>query len=188
MYKKISFFFSILIAVFLLFYACDSPPVFAETQAEQSSIVEDAGSLLVNYFATIPGLAAFVLFITGYIKKKYELTGQVVIFVSFIIALILSTGGYFFNLGIFVGVGWYYIFIYGLASCLIANGLADWNIIKSLLVFLKLRTGTVIIFLILFLSLMSLDNTINDLNERNKKITKKNITERLCAVNMTFLN
>lgn len=146
MYKKISILFPLLIALLIVFYACDSPPVLAqtETQAEQSSIVEDAGSLLVNSFTTIPGLAALILIITGYIKKKNELTGQAVIFVSFIIALILSTGGYFFNLGIFVGVGWYYIFIYGLASCLIANGLADWNLVKSLLVFFKLRAGTTI--------------------------------------------
>jgi hypothetical protein len=41
-------------------------------------------------------------------------------------------------MGIMTGLEWYYIFIYGLASGLIANGLYDWAWIKAILQLLKL--------------------------------------------------
>jgi|GEM_PF-2375425 hypothetical protein len=190
MLKKISIIFSVFIGMLIIFYACDSPPVLAQTTEQsvvEASIFEDVGSLIINAFASIPGLAALVLFITAYIKKRNEMSGQGVIIVSLLIALILSTGGYLFNLGIFNGVDWFYIFIYGLAACLIANGLADWNLIKTLLNTFRLRTGMVAVILLLFMALTAMSTiTYKNLNGYNEII--KHSTSRLYALNMSFLN
>ncbi|MGK9367526.1 hypothetical protein ACSSWA_01335 [Melioribacter sp. Ez-97] len=91
-------------------------------------------------FTSISGLSAGVLFFTSYAKKILNTTGNLTIAVSVLISFILSCAGYLFHVGIFAAIEWYYIFIYGLAASLIANGLSTWSFIEQLLKMLKLKT------------------------------------------------
>lgn len=99
----------------------------------------EAATLPDNLFGSIMALTSGILIITAYIKKILKTQDGQTIIISIIVGLGLSGVGYIFKLGIFNAAEWYYIFIYGLTAILIANGLSTWEIIKQILVFLKLR-------------------------------------------------
>lgn len=121
------------IAIATLFLAV--APLFAQTTAEKLSDVIDPSTV----FESIAALAGVVLFITAWVKKKWNTKDAVTIVVSALISFIISGIGYYFKFGIFVAVEWYYIFIYGTTVMLVANGLSTWEFIKSILVLLRLR-------------------------------------------------
>ena len=125
----------IAILYLLLTMTCTSTLVLANTADEPEEWD------LISYFFTVPSLAALVVVSTQFVKKNFKLEDDWAQYASFVIGLVWSCIGFFFGYGIFVGVEWYYIFIYGMASALIANGLFDWNLIKAILVFAKLKTG-----------------------------------------------
>ena len=108
------------------------------TLSAQSS---GGGGVIYEYFISIPALAALVLLLTPVFKKLSFLASVNSQYISWGIAVLLSIAGWMLNVGIFYNVEWMYIFIYGLASGLIANGLYDWQFIKSVLVFFGLKTG-----------------------------------------------
>jgi|GEM_PF-4304165 len=108
------------------------------TLSAQSS---GGGGAISEYFISIPALAALVLLLTPVLKKLSFLVNVNSQYISWGIAFLLSIVGWILNIGIYFNVEWMYIFIYGLASGLIANGLYDWQFIKSILVFLGLKTG-----------------------------------------------
>jgi len=93
-----------------------------------------------NLFTSLTGLAAGILFFTSYVKKILNTTGNLTIAVSILVGFILSGVGYLFHIGIFASIEWYYIFIYGLAASMMANGLSTWGFIEQLLKMLKLKT------------------------------------------------
>jgi hypothetical protein len=99
----------------------------------------EAATLPDNIFGSIIALTSGIVIITAYIKKLLGTHDGQTIMISIVIGLGLSALGYVFKLGIFNMVEWYYIFVYGLASILMANGLSTWDIIKQILIFLKLR-------------------------------------------------
>lgn len=109
--------------------------------------ITSTGFNLIEYFYTIPALAGAVLLLTGYIKTALKITGGFSQYLSWILSAALSLLGWMLNLGIFAGVEWYFILVYGAAAGLIANGLFDFALIKALLTLLKLepRDNTVII-------------------------------------------
>jgi hypothetical protein len=88
-----------------------------------------------GYFASLAYLVPAVLLITQivlkYIKTKYD---QVV---SWIVSLLMCSVGWLLQLGIFCGTQWWWIFIYGLAAGLVANGVFDIPIVTALLNFIR---------------------------------------------------
>lgn len=95
--------------------------------------------IITGVFLSLPGLTAGVLFATSWIKMQVNSNDIFTILISALVSLALASIGYLLQLGIFIGTGWYYIIIYGLAAMLMANGLSTWELIKALLVFLRLR-------------------------------------------------
>lgn len=99
-------------------------------------------------FESLPALAAFVLIATGWIaqliiKLKWDLKLEAISkgwkqYLSWGTGLLLSVAGYLLQWGLFYGVPWYYIFIYGLTAALIANGLFKWELLKTVLEAIKL--------------------------------------------------
>jgi len=110
-------------------------PLFAQTGSEKLSEVVNP----LDIFGSIAALAGFVLLVTAAIKSKLNTNKTITIVVSGIIGIGTSAIGYFFQYGIFIGVEWFYIFIYGVTSMLVANGLSTWEFIKAILEFFKLR-------------------------------------------------
>lgn len=95
--------------------------------------------ILKDSFLSLAGLAAAILFFTSLLKRSLNSNNTFTIVISGIVGLILSGVGWYFGLGIFVGVEWFYIMIYGLAATLIANGASTWGITKAVLEFFKLK-------------------------------------------------
>lgn len=122
--KKIFFMLIILTMVPLV--------IMAQTGAADESID------VVEYIASIPGLAALVLLVTQFLKQFLKTDGWYSAYLSWIVALVLSVIGWSLQLGIFLGATWYIVLIYAAAAGLIANGLFDWKMIKAVLELLKL--------------------------------------------------
>lgn len=99
-------------------------------------------------FETFPALAALVLILTGWvssliIKLKWDVRLEALTkgwkqYLSWLLGIALAAAGYFLQWGLFVNVAWYYIFIYGIISGLIANGLFKWELLKTILEAIKL--------------------------------------------------
>lgn len=122
------------LGLFLVLVAMFVMPLFAMQDATATETLDPT-----TIYTSIGGLAGAVLFVTAWLKKILVTQDTVTIVLSGVISLLLSTAGYFLNLGIFNAVEWYYIFIYGVIAMLVANGLSTWEFIKSLLVLIKLR-------------------------------------------------
>lgn len=90
-------------------------------------------------FSSLAGLSGVVIFITAYLKEKFNTTGNYTIIVSICVGLIISAIGWLLKLGIFIDLEWYYIIIYGLSATLIANGLSTYGFISDLLTLFKLK-------------------------------------------------
>lgn len=117
-----------------------------------SVIVTVVVSVQSDPFVSIPAIASLVIIVTNRIKDGLGASDNVQ-YVSWAVALILNMLGYLFGLGIYLGLEWYYIFIYAAASGLIANGLFDWTVIKTWLRILKLHTGPTIVLLAIMSSI-----------------------------------
>ncbi|NMB83100.1 MAG: hypothetical protein GYA14_14910 [Ignavibacteria bacterium] len=132
----------IMLIVFITLFAMPIP-VFAQDVGEEITQINFKES-----FETLPALAALVLILTGWvssliIKLKWDvklesLTKGWKQYLSWLLGIALAAAGYFLQWGLFIGVAWYYIFIYGIISGLIANGLFKWELLKTILEALKL--------------------------------------------------
>lgn len=70
-------------------------------------------NFLIQNFESIAALVAFVLIVSEWIDKAWNLDGTASQIRSFIIALLASTAGSYFNVGLFAApetgtFGWYY--------------------------------------------------------------------------------
>lgn len=126
--------------VFLLLVLSMLPLVLmAQTGAADESVN------VMEYIASIPGLAALVLLVTQFVKKTWlkQLDGTQSIILVAAVSLILSIAAWLLQVGIFVGITWYIMLLYGAAAGAIATGLFDWKVMKTILEILKLLpTGT----------------------------------------------
>lgn len=109
------------------------------------SLEEETPTEVSDYFASIPGVAIATLGLTQVLKKllnqKYPespIADQVSQYISWAVAVLLSYLGFYFEWGIFAGISWYVTLIYALAAGLIANGIFDWQLTKSILQLFKL--------------------------------------------------
>lgn len=108
----------------------------AVTQELNPEVNIDLGST----FGSLAGLSAVILFCTSFLKKWLKTNDSITILLSGLIGIVLSAAGFVFHLGIFDALEWYYIFIYGLAATVIANGFSTWEVISKILTAVKLKT------------------------------------------------
>jgi hypothetical protein len=132
--------------VFIISSTLFAQDVQAVNQTE--AVVTTPHDTFAEYFASLAGLAALTLTVTQWFKRGLEafkivLQGTAAGMLSWVVALLLCTGGYFFNIGILAGVHWYLIIIYGLAVGLISNGLFSLEHVKVFLEAIKLSPKTV---------------------------------------------
>lgn len=139
--KKLYPLFIVILIVLALFTI--SVPVFAQEVGEEISQVNFKDS-----FESLPALSAFVLIATGWIaqliiKLKWDLKLEAISkgwkqYLSWLIGVLLAAAGYLLQWGLFAGLQWYFIFIYGIIAGLVANGLFKWELLKTILEAIKL--------------------------------------------------
>ena len=78
------------------------------------------------------------MLVSAFINKKLALSGFLKQLVAWIISIALCFIGWFFNFGIFVGIEWWIVLIYGFAVGLAANGFFDISLIQAVLDAIKL--------------------------------------------------
>lgn len=92
----------------------------------------DGGQIdIPQYFVSLSVFAPLVVIITEFIKANIKIENNQLL--SWIVSVLLSAVGWFLQLGMFAGVAWYWIFIYGLSSGLVANGIFDISIVQAIL-------------------------------------------------------
>ena len=118
-----------------VYIAAQSEPVIdaVQTAGENPSVN------LTEVFTTIAAFAGVVLIFTSYAKRLMQSNGTWTIVISALISFLLGLIGYLLQIGIFAGVTWLYIFVYGIVATLLANGLSTWPFIADILVLLKLK-------------------------------------------------
>jgi hypothetical protein len=121
--------------------------VFAQEAGEEIAQINFKDS-----FESLPALAAFVLIATGWlaqliIKLQWDAKLEAITkgwkqYLSWLVGVLLALAGYLLQWGLFTGVQWYYILIYGIIAALVANGLFKWELLKTILEALKLLPKT----------------------------------------------
>lgn len=92
-----------------------------------------------NYFISLAALVPLVVLIAAFINTKLNLSGFFKQFVAWLISILLCFVGWYFNLGMFAGIAWWVVLIYGFAVGLAANGFFDISLIQAILKGLKLE-------------------------------------------------
>ena len=139
--KKISFIgFTVIVSLFLFLGFVQLQAQTADQAAAVTDASPDIMAVVTNTFTTIAALAAMVVLATAFFKRLLNSNDAWTRLISGITALLLSVLGWLLQIGIFAGVAWFYIFIYGLSAALVANGLATYDFIKTVLMFIKLKT------------------------------------------------
>lgn len=94
---------------------------------------------IADIFTSLTMLAGGVLLFTGFIKKVFKTKDQLTIWISFIVSITLAGVGWMLQYGMFINLEWYYIFVYGLAAMVMANGLSTWSVISGIMKLIKLK-------------------------------------------------
>lgn len=85
-------------------------------------------------FLSITALAGAIPFITEFLKSQFNITNSLTIqIVSGIVGIGLSFAGYWFQLGMFVGIGIWGTILIGIGAALISNGVFDTGLITFIL-------------------------------------------------------
>ena len=92
-----------------------------------------------NYFISLAALVPLVVLIAAFINKKLNLSGFLKQLVAWVISILLCYVGWYFNLGMFAGLVWWVVLVYGFAVGLAANGFFDIELIQAILKGLKLE-------------------------------------------------
>jgi len=93
------------------------------------------------HFASLAALVSAVLALTQWLKSHVLTEGVFTKLLSWFVSVALSFGGWIFKLGIFAGVEWYWILIYGLLAGLVANSIFDLKIAAGVLNLFKSKSN-----------------------------------------------
>jgi len=110
--------------------------LFAQTLPDVVDDVMETG--FSNYFISLAALVPLVVLITAFINTKLNLKGFLKQFTAWVISILLCFIGWYFNLGMFAGLIWWVVLIYGFAVGLAANGFFDISLIQTILKAFKL--------------------------------------------------
>lgn len=123
-----------IICFLMLFMVALITPMMAMAETVASTVVEAPASIDINvYFATLSGLVTLVILLTQLFKEFISTSGIKTMYLSWFISLVISLAGYFLQLGVFIGMAWYWIPIYALSAGLIANGIASKQVVEAIL-------------------------------------------------------
>lgn len=87
-----------------------------------------------EWFITLAAFVGVVMTITEFLKVYiFKTSGFASRFLSWIVSILLALLGWILQAGIFAGLPWYWIFLYGLSAGFIGNGIFDIGIIKAIL-------------------------------------------------------
>lgn len=111
--------------------------LFAQEIGDVVNQVVDTG--FSNYFISLAALVPLVVLISAFINKKLNLSGFLKQLVAWVISILLCFVGWYFNLGMFAGLVWWVVLVYGFAVGLAANGFFDIGLIQAILKGLKLE-------------------------------------------------
>jgi len=110
--------------------------LFAQTLPDVVDEVVNTG--FSNYFISLAALVPLVVLITAFINTKLNLKGFLKQFTAWVVSILLCFVGWYFNLGVFAGLIWWVVIIYGFAVGLAANGFFDISLIQAILKAFKL--------------------------------------------------
>lgn len=113
--------------------------LMAQEPTTTSVINTVVGAGFQNYFLSLAALVPLVVLIAAFVNSKLNLSGFLKQFIAWVISIILCFVGWYFNLGVFTGLVWWVVIIYGFAVGLAANGFFDISLIQSILKALKLE-------------------------------------------------
>jgi hypothetical protein len=121
-------------------WAQDTLDTVATAAAEVVTATEPlpVGDPLVGTFGSVAGLAAAVLPVTGWLKTHVLKTANTQA-LSWAVAAALAGLGYALDLGVFATAGPAWTAIFAVAAGLVANGLANVNVVKVALVLLRAK-------------------------------------------------
>lgn len=111
--------------------------LFAQEIGDVVNQVVDTG--FSNYFISLAALVPLVVLISAFINKKLNLSGFLKQLIAWVISILLCFVGWYFNLGMFAGLVWWVVLVYGFAVGLAANGFFDIGLIQAILKGLKLE-------------------------------------------------
>lgn len=114
-----------------MFAQVDSTAV-AQSGQSLGDILNGSGSLL-DFFVSLAALVPLVTALSAYLNSKIYSTGWQKQAVSWIVSLVLCFGAWFVKVGLFVGISWWVVLIYGFVVGLAANGFFDIKIIQTVL-------------------------------------------------------
>lgn len=125
------------LALMVLFVMAASPVLMA--QAAVTSQTATMPDDITGMFSSLGALAGVVLVVTSFLKVQLKSSNTLTIIISGVVSLTLAYLGFILQLGIFVGLAWWYFLVYGFAAMVVANGFSTWPVISNLLTFLKLK-------------------------------------------------
>ena len=125
-------------AVLMLSFVCLTLTIPAIAQATDPADPID----IPGYFTSLATVAGLGLVLTALITKKMAVSSTVKQIISWVICIALSFVGYYFAVGMFVGINVVWTIILGFAAGLLSNGTYDIAIIQGILEFLKLKIPT----------------------------------------------
>ena len=112
-------------------------PAAADTTT--ATTVTNSETDITKSFTTLGGLAALLLAVMTFVKKKLNPNKEWSIGLSVIVAFVLSGVGWFLKLGMYAALPWYYIIIYGALAVVFAYGFVDKSLVLSIASMLKTK-------------------------------------------------
>lgn len=94
---------------------------------------------LSTYFTNLAALVPLIVLVTGFINNQFKLKGNPAQIVSWLVGPVLAFIGFFFDLGMFAGIGPVWTGVNGFAAALLANGVVSNDVIAFILELLKLK-------------------------------------------------
>lgn len=88
---------------------------------------------IATYFVSLSALVPLVTLVTDYFNKMLKSSGIWKQITAWLVALLLALIGYFFKIGIFESLTWYYALLYGILAGFASNGFYDIKIIEQIL-------------------------------------------------------
>jgi len=102
-----------------------------------SGAVQTVTPAVQDYFVSLAALVPIITVIAGWLNNLLKPVGWVRQVISWLVAIIASYVGWYFNLGIYADLTPYQTLLYAFGAGLAANGLFDIKVIQSILALIK---------------------------------------------------
>lgn len=113
-------------------------------QTEEQNLTIAIPDFIVYYFTSNLSLASLVVIVFQFINDKilkHKANKTWTQILTWILSIILSYAGYYFNIGMFSGLDIYNLIFNGIIVGLISNGIYDLQIVQYILSFIKTNKG-----------------------------------------------